>query len=658
MKKIFGAFIFPLFVLAASPSASAAATGNDLVIGPYVPSADTVSAVVAFELASPSTASVTVKTEKGDRVFRSEVSQTLHFVEIDGLEPGRAYEYVVSAPLVQLGERGQGLIKTAPLPGGSFTFTVIGDTRPGENKVSVHHAALAEQMALLDPAFSLVLGDLVDDGRDPAQWRVFFEVEKLLLGRAALFPVLGDNDHAGGEGLMPRYFPKLAQRYYSFEWGGVHFFGLSAWDTKGRQPGSEYDERSEQYLWLESQLFKKEVQQAPFRVVFIHDPVFISRGRGARLLQETFAPLFERAAVDIVFASWHLYERSRVNRVNYIISGGGGAELIWNAPDADFKAIADAKRYHFCRVDVSSGGLSLRAVAEDGTVLDRVTLATNRGDDTRDEEFFRFATRMATLETYGDGEKTVVPVYVFDADEKPFQSGALSQAASALGATVAVYSFNLRKKGVFDLLLHAQGVTGATVERLPAVFLKGRYLADLETLPAAFKSDARSFGSDVFKEKSALSDTRRSTFGALTAGAVALNGLMRGLTVGGFAWLIGFGLLLLLVARRGGPVNRTAGVALGVAFASCILWGVFYFDIIKNVPDPDLFATALGPKDSSLVFFEIQAMMDEPTFRGRGLVYLILRTTAALSPAVFVMFVVKMVPRPTPKKKDVTADAA
>ena len=61
MKKILYTSIFALFVLGASAQSSSAATNNDLMLGPYVPSANQNSAVVAFELAEPSTAIVTLK---------------------------------------------------------------------------------------------------------------------------------------------------------------------------------------------------------------------------------------------------------------------------------------------------------------------------------------------------------------------------------------------------------------------------------------------------------------------------------------------------------------------------------------------------------------------------------------------------------------------
>lgn len=641
MKKILYIAIIALSLWVDSARGDAAASHQEILIGPYIERVDQQSAVVAFELATPSTATVTVEAEAGSLAYQSKISQTLHLVTVDGLRPGQAYSYTISVPSFDLGEQGKGLIKTASLPGESFSFTVIGDTRPGENRVTVHHARLAEQIAALDPAFSLVLGDLVDDGSNLADWRGFFDVEKEVLKRAALFPVHGDNDYANGKGYMPRYFPRLAKGYYSFKWGSVYFFALSTWDTKGRQPTSEFDKSSEQYRWLASELAKQEVQEAPFRVVFLHDPVFISRGRASRLLQETLAPLFERSRVDLVFSSWHLYERSQVKRVNYIISGGGGAELIWSTPNPNFKTIAEAKRYHFCRVDVGAGGLMLRAVAEDGTVLDQIALATNVGDDSREEELSRFAGRMATIDTYGEKGDTVVPVYVFNAQEAPFKlSSSLVEELSPLKSQIMVYSFNLRKRAVFDLLLHAQGVTGTQPNRLPAIFVGENYLSDSKELSDALRKSTPSQNGDLFSQKSNLREVRAAAFRSLDVASIALNGFLRALTVGGLLWLGGFGLLLFLLARRGGRAMIVGWVVIGAGFLLGMVSGIFYFDIVKMVPSPDLFATLLGLRENNLVFFNIQAMINEPDSRGLGLAYLAMRTSASYLPSVVVMFCV------------------
>jgi hypothetical protein len=69
-----------------------------------------------------------------------------------------------------------------------------------------------------------------------------------------------------------------------------------------------------------------------------------------------------------------MYERSRHGGVTHVITGGAGAELIWLPRSPGARTLAEARRHHFCRVDVKASGMRIRAVADDGTTLDTVTL--------------------------------------------------------------------------------------------------------------------------------------------------------------------------------------------------------------------------------------------------------------------------------------------
>ena len=103
---------------------------------------------------------------------------------------------------------------------------------------------------------------MVDDGTKTDFWENFFQIESDLLRRSAIYTVMGDNDYSDGDGLYSKYFPKLAKGYYKFDWGGVQFFALRAWDTRGQQSRHEIDSESQQVRWLESELAKEEVQKA------------------------------------------------------------------------------------------------------------------------------------------------------------------------------------------------------------------------------------------------------------------------------------------------------------------------------------------------------------------------------------------------------------
>lgn len=373
--------------LASAPAAAAAADGSaaapgGFTIAPYLVDVGEDAATVGFELAQAASATLLLHDGDTTRTLTSPAPSRLHLLRIDGLAPGRSYRYEVQA--AGAGPRTPPddptyRLSTAARPGEAFSFVVYGDPRPGETGTQLHHRNIVGRALAVEPAFVLLLGDLVDDGRVPAQWVDFFRIEAPLLRRAAAYPVLGDNDHAGGDGIAARYFPVLEQGWYELVWGGVRFFGMLAWDTRGEQPAATYDESSPQLTWLAARLADPEVQAAPFRVVFLHDPVHTVRGRAARPFRRIWAPVLARGRVDVVFASWHLYERAQQDGVVHIISGGAGAELVWMAPEPGLMpALAEARRHHFCRVDVRPGAMEIWAIAEDGTVLDTTTL-TPRG---------------------------------------------------------------------------------------------------------------------------------------------------------------------------------------------------------------------------------------------------------------------------------------
>ncbi|KKK80844.1 hypothetical protein LCGC14_2819430, partial [marine sediment metagenome] len=344
-----------------------------------------------FHLNEPSSATVKVFDIDQVKEFTSAGKSKSHFIKVTGLKEGSTYNYhvICDQGATQTDKDDSNFqIRTAPRQGKSFTFAVYGDPRPGDTQSSRGHKAVIDQVVEHEPAFCLVLGDMVDDGTKSEHWEDFFQIESDLLQRSAIYTVMGDNDYAGGNGLYAKYFPKLAKGYYRFQWGGVQFFALRAWDTRGQQQRSEIDSKSEQVRWLESELAKEDVQKAPFRVVFLHDPVYISRGKSSETLRRVWAPIFQKYKVDAVFASWHLYERSNHQGVTYIISGGGGAEIIWMNKNPAFTSQAEARRHHFCRVDVDSDTMTIRAIATDGTVLDSITLTprSQYQDTTRDAE--------------------------------------------------------------------------------------------------------------------------------------------------------------------------------------------------------------------------------------------------------------------------------
>lgn len=472
-----------LFVVASEVAGGASPPPSGAVsfrVAPYLADLTERTVTVGFGLPEPVVAELTVETETGAVVVRAERPAEHHLLTATGLLPGQRYLYSVSA--------GGGHIATGTadpehsfhtpaLPGEAFVFAVYGDPRPGGSGSHLHHRRVIAGVLQLRPAFNLVLGDLVDDGGQSTQWEDFFALEAPLLRRSAIFPTLGDNDHAAGAGLGPRYLPSLDPGHYERSWGGVRFFGLRAWDTRGAQPASSFGPDSVQMRWLTTRLEDPDVQAAPFRVVFLHDPVFISRGRAAPLLQRTLAPILEAGRVDLVFASWHLYERSQRNGVVYVISGGAGAEILALPKDPAYAAQVEALRHHFCRVDVQPGALTVQAISEDGTVLDRFTL-TPRSATPPDDPSRRRLRRLARVVSLGavDDTQPAQVVVFLGPGERGWAAlrARLDGWGLRAGRGVLARRVRISDAGGLELLLAAEEGLGGEPLRLPAVVAAGQ----------------------------------------------------------------------------------------------------------------------------------------------------------------------------------------
>ena len=99
-------------------------------IAPYILEADSESAVIAFELEIPMDAEAVIFDGDEKLYFSSPEVKKNHFIKVDGLEPGRLYQYEVTAGngKTRTPQDDPGYsIKTAGQMGDSFHFAVFGD---------------------------------------------------------------------------------------------------------------------------------------------------------------------------------------------------------------------------------------------------------------------------------------------------------------------------------------------------------------------------------------------------------------------------------------------------------------------------------------------------------------------------------------------------
>jgi hypothetical protein len=316
-----------------------------------------------------------------------------HEVVVAGLSAATSYTYdaaVGSAAVMSAGFR------TAPATGtGNTTFIVFGDSGTG----STQQRQLATLMSNDTFDIALHAGDIAygfSNGTGDASYKTFndwfFDIYAPWLPFRAFYPAEGNHDSrpSNGDGVAyldvftlptngasPSY-PDHAERYYSFDFGRVHFVVL---DTEFAF--QDATRRTEQLSWLESDLA---ATGQPWKVALFHRSPYSAGGEHGsdQAVRAAFSPVFERHGVQLALSAHeHTYERTRPQRgsatgtaVTYIVSGGGGGPL-YPSGTAEWTAYS-ASRHHYvkglatdCTITLSAIGLDGRAF--DGTTLDRCT---------------------------------------------------------------------------------------------------------------------------------------------------------------------------------------------------------------------------------------------------------------------------------------------
>lgn len=311
-----------------------------------------------FTLALPngrSIASATPELDPADPTGRQ------HRVRFAGLDPAQTYCYA-------LGElTGAAAFRTAPVAGSNtpVRFGVFGDSGGGELQ-----SAVTEQLGTVSMDLLLHVGDIAYGRGSLAQLeQQFFTEYAALLDQIPAFPVPGNHDYGTDDAAPFRQVfalpengtPDGLERWYSFDFGDVHFVGL---DTE--RVGAA------QIEWLDEDLSRNAL---PWTVVFLHRPPFSSGDHGSSLrVRDAFVPLFERHGVAVVFAGHdHDYERTQaIEGVTYIVTGGGGHNtraVGWSS----FTAYAEDV-LHFVYAEVEGDRLSVHAIDATGREFDSVRI--------------------------------------------------------------------------------------------------------------------------------------------------------------------------------------------------------------------------------------------------------------------------------------------
>lgn len=296
-----------------------------------------------------------------NRDMLAENDSLIHIARLTGLQLNTTYFYQVET---------QGIYKsdtlvftTAPPQDSAFMFIAFGDNQPAVN------TTILNRIIQENPAFVLHTGDLMQDGNQLNQWFDVLNDHQDLLSSTPMMPVYGN--HEENSPYLTRFFalPENGSsvdnqgHWYSFDYNNVHIIGLDIY--RDFTPGSEQQD------WLLNDL-QSINEKISFIIVFFHEPPYCSGKHGNNLeVQQHLVPIFEEYGISLVFCGHnHLYERSIINGIPYIITAGAGATLYEPYPGVNPYSVYAESVFHYCKVHIDDDYLWVEMIREDGSVGD------------------------------------------------------------------------------------------------------------------------------------------------------------------------------------------------------------------------------------------------------------------------------------------------
>jgi acid phosphatase type 7 len=265
---------------------------------------------------------------------------------------------------------------TLPPPGAVLRIGVYGDVRGGHDI----HRRLTQALIDEAPDAVLVTGDMVLRGSDEGDWQRFFAVTAELLPRIPYYPAIGNHDlgrSADGRRAdqifaLPPPPPGRPEGafWYSVDLADVHLVFLD----------SNAYERPEQEKWLEQDLAAARARNVRAILAVTHSGPY-SRGihKGSPLARERYVPILTRYKVNVLFSGHdHQYQRGKMNGLDYVVSGGGGASLYpisCGVPGKPRCKVEDgmkkvAKEYHYVMLTLTQSTLEMCTRRPDKTPLE------------------------------------------------------------------------------------------------------------------------------------------------------------------------------------------------------------------------------------------------------------------------------------------------
>ncbi len=255
-----------------------------------------------------------------------------------------------------------------------FHFVAYGDSRFHDPKDTAAanpavRQTLVQAIAQTNPAFISFGGDIVYNGYDKDDWKVYdSETAVWREKKIPVYPALGNHDlHGDQKVALANYFERFPELKNSL------YYSVRAANTLLLTLDSSLDETSgPQGQWL-TQNLDHLPSDVDFVFIVLHHPPYTSSsdaklfggGHSARPQEQKLAQMLEarqqnlRARIVVFSGHVHNYERHEHGGVTYFVTGGAGAHAypISRAKDDPFQS--KEVNYHYLEVDVDRGSLKV-----------------------------------------------------------------------------------------------------------------------------------------------------------------------------------------------------------------------------------------------------------------------------------------------------------
>ncbi|MBQ7207683.1 MAG: metallophosphoesterase [Lentisphaeria bacterium] len=385
---------------------------KDAMLGPFVSCVSTDRAVVSFEYSRGIAAALHYR-EAGSAeaekildlppVYGRIPQKKIYRFELDGLLPGRKYEFKIFDREKFSGPVASGHFSTLPAAGCSHVLTAISDTQTLAFDRKRVIRDFARRGVFSDTDLLVSLGDVSSKFHDFNQ--VYFETFLLPFRQAGVtapfYPVRGNHEYQGRE--TDKYAAFFGRPYYAFRYGDVLYIVLDTGEDKDTVPEEDHytlltdtaQYFREQKAWLEKLVESDMCKTAKKRIVLAHATPFEWQSDyyygNIRYFASVFFGKKPRCAIDL----WLCGDVHSPFRFDPVTRELAGAKRVPTEKHPCRLTENDEKNIHFpvyvndgpygagqnfsvTRVAVRPDRLELLCMGEDGTVMDEIVIRRGR----------------------------------------------------------------------------------------------------------------------------------------------------------------------------------------------------------------------------------------------------------------------------------------